>query len=261
MESWFLGAKLILWFRVMAVLLFSAGSCFLAALSTMEKTALTEGYFAQHDLCESEIEVAEKKYGIPHRLFMAIGTVESGRSSSDSKTKRPYPWTICVAGKSFYFSTKSAAIAAVKRFIARGKRNIDVGCMQVNLMHHANAFRNLEEAFTPKYNVDYAARFFLQLKNAYNSWTHAVGYYHSRAAKYYKPYCNSVYNTWANVRKHIVNYAPKVRLAAADMKSRISFLPSYYSLTDSAIAAKLHQLGRKSLNRNPPKFFAAQPRR
>jgi soluble lytic murein transglycosylase-like protein len=214
------------------------------------------GYFAQHDLCESEIEIAEKKYGIPHRLFMAIGTVESGRSSSESSgKKRPYPWTICVAGKSYYFSTKSAAIAAVKRFMAGGKRNIDVGCMQVNLMHHSNAFRTLEEAFTPKNNVDYAARFFLQLKNTYNSWTHAVGYYHSRAAKYYKPYCNTVYNTWTNVRGRVVNSSPKIRLASSKVKSEISFLPSYYSLVDKNISAKLHRLGRKTLNRGFPKFF------
>jgi hypothetical protein len=212
------------------------------------------GYFSQHDLCESEIANAEKKYGIPHRLFMAIGTVESGRSDG-SYNKRPYPWTVCVAGKSYYFSTKSAAIAAVKRFIARGKRNIDVGCMQVNLMHHNGAFKTLEEAFTPKYNVDYAARFFLSLKNTYNSWTHAVGYYHSRYEKYYKPYCTTVYNTWNNVMHRKVNFSPRVQQAASDIRSKLSFMPSYYSLMDNKVSAKLHQLGRQSLNRSVPKFF------
>jgi hypothetical protein len=213
-----------------------------------------EGYFSQHDLCESEIAAAEKKYRIPHRLFMAIGTVESGRSDG-SYRKRPYPWTVCVAGKSYYFSTKSAAIAAVKKFIARGKRNIDVGCMQINLIHHKEAFKTLEEAFTPKYNVDYAARFFLSLKNTYNSWTHAVGYYHSKAEKYYKPYCAAVYSTWSSVMNRKINSSARVQQAAAEVKSKISFMPSYYSLIDSKISAKLHQLGRQSLNRSAPKFF------
>jgi hypothetical protein len=212
-------------------------------------------YFAQHDLCENEIAMAERKYGIPHRLFMAIGTVESGRTIDNSKQKRPYPWTICAAGKSYYFSTKSAAIATVKRLMAQGKRNIDVGCMQVNLLHHDNAFKTLEEAFTPKYNVDYAARFFINLKNTYNSWTQAVGYYHSRAARYYKPYCAVVYNTWTNVRNRVINFSPKVQQASSEIKSNISFLPSYYSLVDSKISAKLHQLGRKTLHRGVPKFF------
>ena len=37
-------------------------------------------YFGQHELCESEIIKAEKKYGIPNRLLLAISTVESGRA-------------------------------------------------------------------------------------------------------------------------------------------------------------------------------------
>jgi len=228
----------------------------LSAKSDATDKDLSPGeYFSQHDLCESEIASAEKKYGIPHRLFMAIGTVESGKGSNSGK-KRPYPWTVCAGGKGYYFSTKSAAIAAVKRLMSQGKRNIDVGCMQVNLAHHPNAFRNLEEAFTPKYNVDYAAKFFLQLKNTYASWTHAVGYYHSKAEKYYKPYCAAVYNTWTNVVNKKVNDSPKVKKASAEVKSNISFLPSYYALADNSVTAKLHQLGRRTLKRGVPKFFA-----
>ena len=40
------------------------------------------------------------------------------------------------------------------------------------------------------------------------------------------------------------------------IKSDISFLPSYYSLVDNSISAKLHQLGRRTLVRSAPKFFA-----
>ena len=210
-------------------------------------------YFGQHELCESEIIKAEKKYGIPNRLLLAISTVESGRAVG--RSKKPWPWTICANGRGYYCTTKSAAIATTKRLIARGIRNIDVGCMQVNLLHHSTAFKNLEEAFTPKANVNYAARFFLGLKNTYNSWTHAVGYYHSKAAKYYKPYCLMVYNTWNRVRNVQVRDTPIISRAASEIKSNISFLPSYYSLVDNNISAKLHQLGRKTLVRSTPKFF------
>lgn len=210
-------------------------------------------YFGQHELCESEIIKAEKKYGIPNRLLLAISTVESGRAVG--RSKKPWPWTICANGRGYYCTTKSAAIATTKRLMARGIRNIDVGCMQVNLLHHSTAFKNLEEAFTPKANVNYAARFFLGLKNTYNSWTHAVGYYHSKAAKYYKPYCLMVYNTWNRVRNVQVRDTPIISRAASEIKSNISFLPSYYSLVDNNISAKLHQLGRKTLVRSTPKFF------
>lgn len=210
-------------------------------------------YFGQHELCESEIIKAEKKYGIPNRLLLAISTVESGRAVG--RSKKPWPWTICANGRGYYCTTKSAAIATTKRLIARGIRNIDVGCMQVNLLHHSTAFKNLEEAFTPKANVNYAAKFFIGLKNAYNSWTHAVGYYHSKAEKHYKPYCSLVYNTWNRVRNVQVRDTPVISRAASEIKSNISFLPSYYSLVDNNISAKLHQLGRKTLVRSTPKFF------
>lgn len=218
-----------------------------------------ERYFAQHDLCESEIVKAEKKHSIPHRLLMAIGTVESGRELNKKKGKRPWPWTVCANGKGYYFSTKSAAIATVKKLMGRGMRNIDVGCMQVNLLHHSKAFKTLEEAFTPQNNVSYAAKYFMELRKATSSWTHAVGYYHSKASKYYKPYCSLVLNEWKKVRNRPVNMSVRVQQASSDVKSKISFLPSYYSLIDNKISEKLHKLGRQSItSKKAPKFFTNQ---
>ncbi|MBQ7674282.1 MAG: transglycosylase SLT domain-containing protein [Alphaproteobacteria bacterium] len=234
------------------IIFFDVICCF-AAPTTPNKN--NNEYFSQHDLCEYEIVQAERKYGIPRKLLMAIGTVESGRVTGNSRRKRPYPWTICANGKSYFLSTKSAAIATVKRLMARGIRNIDVGCMQVNLMHHSHAFRNLEEAFTPKYNVSYASKFFMQLKNEYKTWTNAVGYYHSKAAKHYKPYCSLVFNEWKKSANLPVNTSLKVQQASSNVKSKISFLPSYYSLVDKKISEKLHKLGRMSIARTAPKFF------
>lgn len=216
-------------------------------------------YFGQHELCESEIVKAEQKYGIPKRLLLAISTVESGRAVG--KSKRPWPWTICANGRGYYCSTKSAAIATTKRLMARGIRNIDVGCMQVNLLHHSTAFKNLEEAFTPRANVNYAARFFIKLRNLYSSWTHAVGYYHSKLAKHYKPYCTLVYNAWNKVKNIPIRNNMVITRAASKIKSDISFLPSYYSLVDNNISAKLHQLGKKTLVRSVPKFFAGSKKK
>lgn len=217
------------------------------------------GYFSPHDLCEQEIIKAEKKYSIPHRLLMAISTVESGRQLNDSKTKRPWPWCICSQGKSYYLSTKSAAIAAVKRLRSRGIKNIDVGCMQVNLFHHSKAFKDLEEAFNPKQNVEYAAKLFCKLKRDYGTWTHAVGYYHSKSSKYYKPYCSNVYTAWNKVKNRNISDIDvshsQAQLASSEIKSKISFLPSYYSLIDNNISQKLHKLGKMTLSRKSPKFF------
>lgn len=229
-----------------------------ATLEKISSPTPKSEYFSQHDLCEYEIMKAEKKYGIPRKLLMAIGTVESGRSTNGSGKRRPYPWTICANGKGYFLSTKNAAIATVKKLMARGIRNIDVGCMQVNLLHHSKAFKTLEEAFTPKNNVAYASKYFMQLKNSYKSWTNAVGYYHSRAAKHYKPYCSMVYNEWKKVANQPVNTSVRVRKASSKVPSKISYIPAYYSLADKKFSAKLHKLGRMSISRTPPKFFAKQ---
>ena len=43
-------------------------------------------------------------------------------------------------GKDRFFSSKAAAITAVRKLQADGVRNIDVGCMQVNLKYHPKVF-------------------------------------------------------------------------------------------------------------------------
>ena len=52
--------------------------------------------------------------------------------------------------------------------------------MQINLMHHPDAFASLEEAFEPTRNVAYGARFLGQLRDETQSWTRAVERYHYR---------------------------------------------------------------------------------
>ena len=68
----------------------------------------------------------------------------------------PWPWTINAEGQGLFYDTKAQAVAAVRALQARGVRSIDVGCMQVNLMHHPDAFPTLEQAFDPQTNAAYA---------------------------------------------------------------------------------------------------------
>jgi soluble lytic murein transglycosylase-like protein len=64
------------------------------------------------------------------------------------------------------------------RLQGQGVRSIDIGCMQVNLLHHPQAFASLEAGFDPATNVAYAVRF-LRLPRAYRDWNQAVAMYHS----------------------------------------------------------------------------------
>jgi hypothetical protein len=58
-------------------------------------------------------------------------------------------------------------------------RSIDVGCMQVNLLYHPDAFASLEEAFDPPANASFAARFLTQLHDQTGTWPTATAWYHS----------------------------------------------------------------------------------
>jgi hypothetical protein len=62
---------------------------------------------------------------------------------------------------------------------ARGIQSIDVGCGQINLMHHPDAFPNLELAFDPQANASYAARFLKELFALTGDWNKATAMYHS----------------------------------------------------------------------------------
>lgn len=148
------------------------------------------------ELCRPAIRAAERAHGIPVALLSALGRVESGRRDPDSGAFGPWPWTINAEGRGQFFPTKAEAIAEVRRLQARGVRSIDVGCMQVNLHHHPNAFASLDEAFDPVKNADYAARFLVELQQRSNNWLQAAAHYHSHTPEFAEAYRRRVMAAW-----------------------------------------------------------------
>ena len=130
------------------------------------------------DGCDRAIAAANR--GIPANLLPAISRVESGRLDPATGRVRAWPWTINVEGVGHFFDSKEQAIAEVSALQAKGIRSIDVGCMQVNLMHHAQAFPTLDAAFEPATNAAYAARFLSSLHQKFNDWNLATAAYHSQ---------------------------------------------------------------------------------
>src|SRR4029079_10379480 len=103
-------------------------------------------------------------------LLSAIASTESGRYHEGLQIKVPWPWTINVGGKGYWFDSKEEAIAAVRKYQHRGIQSIDVGCMQVNLYHHPEGFASLDQAFEPEHNVAYAASFLRSLYQEDGTW-------------------------------------------------------------------------------------------
>ena len=152
---------------------------------------------ADADLCALAIAGSETAGGLPSGLLTAIAAAESGRYDRDRRAVAPWPWTVNNAGDGRYFATKEEAIAHVERLRAAGERNIDVGCMQINLMHHPDAFASLDEAFEPARNVAYGARFLGALERETASWGRAVERYHSADPDRGRAYRERVYRRWA----------------------------------------------------------------
>lgn len=147
--------------------------------------------------CRAAIATAEREGAVPAGLLQAIGRVESGRRDPLSGQFAPWPWTINAEGRGMFFPTREAAIAEVRQLQARGVRIIDVGCMQVNLHHHPNAFPALEQAFDPLANARYAARFLSELRAGAGDWSRAAGHYHSQTPERADPYRARVLAAWA----------------------------------------------------------------
>jgi hypothetical protein len=145
--------------------------------------------------CDAAIAIAERATYLPPRLLGAIAEVESGRADGSGKI-RPWPWTINAEGRGAFFDDKQQAIDAVRALQARGVRSIDVGCMQVNLMHHPNAFASLDAAFDPTANALYAARFLNSLYGISGSWVQAAAAYHSQTPAIGADYQRRVMARW-----------------------------------------------------------------
>ena len=146
-------------------------------------------------LCADHAVRAEQAHRLPHGLLRAIAKVESGRYSKTRGEVLAWPWTVTAEGRGRYLPSKAAAIAEVERLRARGIRNIDVGCLQINLHYHPDAFESLEAAFEPATNAEAAARLLVELRGAWGSWTRAVGNYHSNTPTLSGPYRVKVYRT------------------------------------------------------------------
>lgn len=168
----------------------------MASPASYAADALIEGA----KLCTKHLPRYEREYGIPTHLLSAIATTESGRYHEGLKISIPWPWTINAEGKGYFYDTKDQAVAAAKKMRAQGVKSMDVGCMQVNLMHHASAFRSVESAFDPQTNIAYAASFLRNLYEENNhSWKQAASDYHSKTPSRGTQYAGRVYNSWYNI--------------------------------------------------------------
>jgi hypothetical protein len=139
-----------------------------AALCEADRTAS-----AVPNICEREMAAAAEAEQVPLGVLYAVGLTETGRKGSLQ------PYALNIEGKSVFAPTKEDALAEFSRARRKGKKLIDLGCMQINHHYHGKAFGSASAMLEPGDNVRYAARFLRELRQREGSWTMAVARYHA----------------------------------------------------------------------------------
>ncbi|MGI9304734.1 MAG: transglycosylase SLT domain-containing protein [Gammaproteobacteria bacterium] len=112
----------------------------------------------------------------PAAVLYAIALTESGRQTAVGR--RPWPWTLNVAGRGLYFANRSSAWRQLQRTFA-AHRNVDIGLMQVSWRYHSTTLRSTWHALDPQWNLSVGARILRRCFEERRTWAEAVGCYHA----------------------------------------------------------------------------------
>jgi hypothetical protein len=127
------------------------------------------------------------QYGVPADVFFSIALQESGKSGKDRFL--PWPWTLNINNKGYYFETREEAEIALLRAMENAQQQgkvgrVAVGLGQIYMPSHVNQFVSPILALDPTHNLNYAARLLIEhyrftQKKGMGDWWIAVGRYHS----------------------------------------------------------------------------------
>ncbi|MBS0558655.1 MAG: hypothetical protein JSR21_01230 [Proteobacteria bacterium] len=181
--------------------------------------------------CEAAVRAVERRYALPAGLLAAISRAETGRQDPSTGALVPWPWSVQAEGRGLFFDTKEQAVQWVRDAQARGVASIDTGCLQINLSFHPDAFATLADAFDPRRNADYAARFLLKLHTELGDWRLATGAYHSQTEALAGPYVARV--------QSILGARPIASLKPASPRLIDSLAEAWHATEEAPVAVPL----------------------
>ncbi|NPD69206.1 transglycosylase SLT domain-containing protein [Lichenicola cladoniae] len=138
--------------------------------------------------CLDAARSAELRNGIPSGLLTAIGRVESGSWSWSVNGNDTEP------GRRFDSAEEAEFYA--QGLLASGKRMIDLGCFQIDLLYHEDVFQQWQDAFDSDLNAQAAAGILSRLHERTGDWSRAVALYHSADPNLGQSYLHLVMNAW-----------------------------------------------------------------
>lgn len=123
--------------------------------------------------CDRAASLVENSLDIPQGLLIAIARVESNNQ----------PFAVNVNGLTVSFSRQELAVDAVKTMLKSGafgrRPHVDIGCFQINLGWHSDAFPSIEAGFDPVTNGLAAGLFLREIHAKTGNWHDAVARYHA----------------------------------------------------------------------------------
>ncbi len=137
-------------------------------------------------LCMQAAQAAARTHGVPLDVMRRIALLETGRTRDGQL--RPWPWALNIGGDGHWLTSRRAARDRARAARAQGRRNIDLGCFQINYRWHGQNFASLDAMLDPARNADYAARFLHDNYVRLGDWLAAVGAYHSRTPVHARRY-------------------------------------------------------------------------
>ncbi len=120
-----------------------------------------------------------RRHRIDPYILYAVALTES-RKNGEQNCVVPWPWAINNAGNSFIPSSQQEAKALLNQMLDQGKRNIDVGIMQVNLRWHGHRVAKPEQLLIPSTNLEIGASVLSEaIQSVPNNLAHGIGRYYS----------------------------------------------------------------------------------
>jgi hypothetical protein len=203
--------------------------------------------------CVAASAAVQRTSRLPPRLLNAIGIVESGRIDPFRHVVAPWPWSVNANGEGHMYDSKAQAITAVLHLQAAGIDSIDVGCMQINLHHHPDAFASLDQAFDPSANTAYASRFLMSLFEHTGSWPSAAAAYHSQTPSLAAPYAARVMAIWPDAGRYGGSAGPPSitvdpdRVYTPEFRARLHADAVRLAARETAMHGRLYQAAMPSL--------------
>lgn len=182
---------------------------------------------AMANVVDTQIEMPQayqtiaRDYGIPPEVLFAVMLTESSKQIKlkDGRKKYvPWPWTLNVELKSYYFQTQQEAKVALRQFIATDNKRIAVGLGQIYLPSHGHLFSDVTVLLEPGLNLQYAARlladnFKWTLDQGKPNWWVAVGRYHTPSREDLAvPYREDVYKRCERISPYCARFGSIARL-------------------------------------------------